>query len=64
MRLNDDLVVLPLAVARNGQTTVFHLSLIADAAHGPTLVDTGVPGQAAAITALLAEQGIELHRML
>jgi glyoxylase-like metal-dependent hydrolase (beta-lactamase superfamily II) len=60
MRLNDDLVVLPLAVGRNGQTAVFNLSLITDAAHGPTLVDTGVSGQASAIAALLAELGVEL----
>lgn len=61
MRLNDDLVVLPLAVARNGQTAVFNLSLIIDTAKGPTLVDTGIPGQASAITALLAELGMELR---
>jgi glyoxylase-like metal-dependent hydrolase (beta-lactamase superfamily II) len=59
MRLNDDLVVLPLAVARNGQAAVFNLSLIIGPAHGPTLGDTGVSGQAPAITALLAELGIE-----
>lgn len=61
MRLNNDLVILPLAVARNGQTAVFNLSLITDAAHGPTLVDTGVSGQAAVIAALLAELGVELR---
>lgn len=61
MRLNDDLIVLPLAVARNGQTAVFHLSLITDAAHGPALVDTGVPGQAPAIAAMLSELGLELR---
>lgn len=61
MRLNDDLHVLPLAVGRNGQTAVFNLSLITDAAHGPTLVDTGVSGQSSAIAALLAEQGVELR---
>ena len=59
MHLNDNLVVLPLVVGRNGQTAVFNLSLITDAAHGPTLVDTGVSGQASAITALLAELGVE-----
>jgi glyoxylase-like metal-dependent hydrolase (beta-lactamase superfamily II) len=61
MRLNDDLVVLPLSLARGGQTTVFNLSLIADAAHGPALVDTGVPGQAPAIAAMLSELGLELR---
>lgn len=61
MRLNDDLVVLPLSVARGDQTATFHLSLIVDAASGPALVDTGVPGQAQAIAALLAEQGVELR---
>lgn len=61
MRLNDDLVVLPLSVARNGQAAVFNLSLITDATQGPTLVDTGVPGQASAITGALAELGFELR---
>lgn len=61
MRLNDTLVVLPLAVARSGQTAIFHLSLIDDAVRGPTLVDTGVPGQAEAIAALLAEHGLALR---
>lgn len=58
MKLNDDVVVLPLAVERDGQTMVFNVSLLLDAAHGPTLVDTGLPGQAAAIAAALAEQGL------
>jgi glyoxylase-like metal-dependent hydrolase (beta-lactamase superfamily II) len=58
---SDDLVVLPLSVARNGQTAVFNLSLITDATHGPTLVDTGVPGQTSAIAAALAELGFELR---
>lgn len=60
MRLHPDLVILPLAVAQGGQTAVFHLSLITDAAR-PTLVDTGVPGQAPAIAALLAEHGLQLR---
>lgn len=60
MKLNDDLVVLPLTSERGGQTNVFHASLILDAAHGATLVDTGLPGQADAVAALLAAQGLEV----
>lgn len=60
MKLNDDLVILPLASERGGQTNVFHASLILDAAHGPTLVDTGLPDQAEAIEALLAPQSLDV----
>jgi glyoxylase-like metal-dependent hydrolase (beta-lactamase superfamily II) len=58
MQLNDDLYMLALPLERNGQTQFFNLSLILDAAHGPTLVDTGLPGQHDAIAAALAEAGL------
>lgn len=67
MKLNDDLVILPLAMERDGQTMVFNVSLLLDNAHGPALVDTGLPGQAAQIAAALAEQGLavaDLRRII
>jgi len=54
MKLNDDLHVLALAAP----TGHFNLSLILDAAHGPTLVDTGLPMQRAVLDAALAEAGL------
>jgi len=60
MKLNDDLYVLPLPMQRDGQTYFFNPSLILDATHGPTLVDSGLPGQAAAIAAVLAEAGLRV----
>lgn len=58
MQLNDDVHVLPLAMVRDGQTRILNLSLIVDPAEGPTLVDTGLPGQMDAIAAVLAEAGV------
>jgi glyoxylase-like metal-dependent hydrolase (beta-lactamase superfamily II) len=60
MKLNDDLYVLALPVQREGQTHFFNLSLLLDATHGATLVDTGLPGQTDEITTALAEAGVEL----
>jgi glyoxylase-like metal-dependent hydrolase (beta-lactamase superfamily II) len=61
MRLNDDLYLLPLPLVRDGQTSIFNVSLILDATHGPTLVDTGLPGQTDAIAAALAEAGLRIQ---
>lgn len=58
MKLNDDLHVLELAIQRGGQTSIFNASLIMDAANGPTLVDTGLPGQTEEIIGELAKAGI------
>jgi glyoxylase-like metal-dependent hydrolase (beta-lactamase superfamily II) len=60
MKLNDDLHVLPLPIVRDGQTSFFNLSLILDGRHGPTLVDTGLPGQVDAIATALDEAGVHL----
>jgi glyoxylase-like metal-dependent hydrolase (beta-lactamase superfamily II) len=60
MKLNDDVYVLPLPLQQGGQTNFFNTSLILDATHGPTLVDTGVPGQADVIATALAEAGVEV----
>lgn len=54
MRLNADLYVLALA-APSGH---FNLSLLVDAAVGPTLVDTGLPMQREVLDAALAEAGV------
>jgi glyoxylase-like metal-dependent hydrolase (beta-lactamase superfamily II) len=60
MQLNSDLHVLEVPIVRNGQTSYFNLSLLLDAAHGPALVDTGLPGQTEAIATLLAEAGVQI----
>jgi glyoxylase-like metal-dependent hydrolase (beta-lactamase superfamily II) len=59
MKLDDDVYVLALPMQRGDQTSYLNLSLLLDAAHGPTLVDTGLPGQMQAIAGMLAEAGIE-----
>src|SRR5262245_47332823 len=67
MKLNEDVYVLTLPMTFNGQTSQINLTLILDKAHGPTLVDTGLPGQFAAIDAALAEAGLhvpDLRRIL
>ena len=60
MQLNEDLHMLALPIQRGDQTVYFNLSLILDAIHGPTLVDTGLPGQLDAITTALAEAGVRV----
>lgn len=67
MRVNSDLYVLPLPRQRDGQSFPLNLSLIVDAEAGPTLVDTGLPGQLGAIEAALAEAGLavgDLRRII
>jgi glyoxylase-like metal-dependent hydrolase (beta-lactamase superfamily II) len=58
MRLNDDVYVLVLPFMRDGQPFPINLALVMDAEHGPTLVDTGLPGQEDAIAGALAEAGV------
>src|SRR5215207_11540655 len=60
MRLSDDLYMLALPLKRDDQTVYFNLSLILDAIHGPTLVDTGLPGQLHAIATVLADAGVRV----
>src|SRR6185436_3349952 len=60
MQLSDDLYLLALPIQRGDQTAYFNLSLILDAIHGPTLVDTGLPGQLDAIAAALADAGVRV----
>src|SRR5262249_22975712 len=61
MKLDNTTYVLALPLVREGQTVYFNLSLILDATHGPTLVDTGLPGQQDAIATALAEAGVQVH---
>ncbi len=58
VKVNDDLYALPLTVNLMGGPTVLNLALILDPERGPTLVDTGVPGQLGAIEAALSEVGL------
>lgn len=58
MQLNDDVHVLELPMVRDGQTRILNLTLILDAAEGPTLVDAGLPGQLDAIASALGEAGL------
>lgn len=60
MKLNDDLYVLALPIERDGQTVFYNVSLIVDATHGPTLVDTGLPGQYDPIVTALGEAGLHV----
>ena len=63
MRIHENLIVLPLAVERGGQKSIFNLALLLDDANGATLVDTGLPGQAGAIGALLAQSSVEVGNL-
>src|SRR5437764_10371123 len=61
MKLNDDLYMLPLPIQREDQTQFLNVSLIVDATNGPTLVDTGLPGQHDAIASALAEANLRVR---
>jgi len=61
MQLNADLYLLALPFQRGDQTVYFNASLILDARHGPTLVDTGLPGQLDAIATVLADAGVRVQ---
>ncbi len=60
MQLNDDVYVLPLSMVRDGQTYTYNLSLILDPTQGPTLVDTGLPGQLEQIGGALAPASVQV----
>jgi glyoxylase-like metal-dependent hydrolase (beta-lactamase superfamily II) len=63
MQLNADLFLLAVSLERAGQANIFNLSLIVDPTHGPTLVDTGLPGQFDAIAAGLAQVGARVEEL-
>jgi glyoxylase-like metal-dependent hydrolase (beta-lactamase superfamily II) len=58
VQLNDDVHVLALPMVRDGQTAFLNLTLVLDTTQGPTLVDTGLPGQQDTIAAALTEAGV------
>ncbi len=60
MKISDSVYVLPVPIVRDGQTTFLNLSLVLDETNGPTLVDTGLPGQIDAIATVLAEAGLQI----
>ena len=60
MQLNDDVYVVPLSMVRDGQIDTYNLSLILDPTDGPTLVDTGLPGQLDQIARALALAGVQV----
>src|SRR4051812_17848305 len=61
MKLSDDLHVIVLPMQMGEHVSPINLSVILDATQGPTLVDTGMPGQLDTLAAALAETAIQLH---
>ena len=61
VKVNDDLYALPLATEMMNGPTLLNPALILDEQHGPTLVDTGVPGQLNALEAALGEIGLKVE---
>jgi len=61
VQLNDDIYVLVLPFERDGESFPLNLSLVVDAANGPTLIDAGLPGQEDAIAGALAEAGVRVE---
>src|SRR5262245_52444338 len=61
MKLSDDLYVLALPIQLEGISGQINLGLILDAAHGPTLVDSGLPGQLDLLAAALAEANVQVQ---
>ena len=58
MKLNNDVDVLVLPMVFNGNATEINVTLIQDATHGPTLVDSGI-GQRSALDEALADAGVK-----
>ncbi|MEO7913505.1 MAG: MBL fold metallo-hydrolase [Roseiflexaceae bacterium] len=61
MQLNDDVYLVALPIQHGGQTVYLNASLILDAINGPTLIDTGMPGQRDAIATVLADAGVRVQ---
>jgi glyoxylase-like metal-dependent hydrolase (beta-lactamase superfamily II) len=67
MRIADGVYVLPIPRDSRGAYGFLDLTLILDEQNGATLVDAGLPGQAEAIGAALAEAGVgvrDLRRII
>lgn len=60
MKLTDDVYLLALPSPLGTQRGSLNLSLLLDPIHGPTLFDTGLPGQLDLLAAALAEAGLAL----
>jgi glyoxylase-like metal-dependent hydrolase (beta-lactamase superfamily II) len=60
MRITDHLYVLELPLRFGDTVRIMNLSLIVDPNHGLTLVDTGMPGQMAAIEAAIDSEGFSI----
>lgn len=63
MRLTDTVHVLPVPRDAEDPSDQINLTLILDENNGHTLVDSGFPGQAADIDALLAEAGTQTQAL-
>jgi glyoxylase-like metal-dependent hydrolase (beta-lactamase superfamily II) len=61
MRIAEGVYVLSIPRDSQGASGFLNLTLILDDDNGNTLVDAGLPGQAEAISAALAEGGIEVR---
>src|SRR5918992_2579994 len=67
MRVANGVYVLPISRSPQEPESLLNLTLIVDEQNGNTLVDAGLPGQAEAIGAALAEAGIgvrDLRRII
>jgi len=60
MKVNDELYVLELPLPVGDDVWIMNLSLIADADHGLTLVDTGLNGQEDLIEKAIVAEGLSL----
>jgi glyoxylase-like metal-dependent hydrolase (beta-lactamase superfamily II) len=63
MRIADSVYVLPIPRGSRGADGFLNLTLILDEQNGNTLVDAGLPGQAEAIGAALAQAGIGVRHL-
>ncbi|MBB6098603.1 glyoxylase-like metal-dependent hydrolase (beta-lactamase superfamily II) [Deinobacterium chartae] len=63
MQLSEHAYTLPLHYPFAGQTATLHLGLILDPRHGPTLIDSGMPGSLGAIAAALEDLGLRLREL-
>lgn len=60
MKVNDELHVLELPMDFGSGVWMMNVSLIVDASHGLTLVDTGLPGQADLIAEKIVAEGFSI----
>lgn len=63
MKIHDDVHLLPVTFTGPLGSMVLNLVLIPDAAHGPTLVDTSMPGHVDAVAEALAAEGFPIETL-